>query len=48
MTEGSGPSHRLETWLWSGPIGHFLGGTLDFAAALVHYLRAKRAGRAAR
>jgi hypothetical protein len=36
---------RAETWLWTGPAGHLLGGTLDFLAALARYglPRAKRA-----
>jgi hypothetical protein len=33
------PARRAETWLWTGPAGHLLGGTLDFAQALGHYLR---------
>jgi len=32
---------RLETWLWTGPVGHLLGGALDFAQALARYLRAR-------
>lgn len=32
---------RLETWLWTGPIGHLAGGTLDFTQALARYARAK-------
>lgn len=37
---------KLETWLWTGPIGHLLGGCLDFAVALVRYRRSqgKRTG----
>jgi hypothetical protein len=42
-----GPRARLrrwETWLWMGPLGHLLGGALDFARALARYLlvRARR------
>jgi hypothetical protein len=25
---------RLETWLWTGPVGHLLGGAADVAQAL--------------
>jgi hypothetical protein len=25
---------RAETWLWTGPVGHLLGGAADLAAAL--------------
>ncbi|HXC46598.1 MAG TPA: hypothetical protein VNU24_08330 [Solirubrobacteraceae bacterium] len=39
---------RLEGWLWSGPLGHLLGGSLDFAEALLHYARARRGGNAPR
>jgi hypothetical protein len=34
--------------LWTGPVGHLVGGALDFAQALARYLLARRAGRAAR
>ncbi|HEX4116082.1 MAG TPA: hypothetical protein VHY18_09445 [Solirubrobacteraceae bacterium] len=37
--------HRLEAWLWTGPVGHLLGGSLDFAEALVSYARARRASK---
>jgi hypothetical protein len=33
---------RLETWLWTGPAGHMLGGTLDYLQALVRYLRQRK------
>jgi hypothetical protein len=36
------PLHRLERWLWTGPAGHLLGGTLDFLLALLRYLRIRR------
>src|SRR5271157_1449586 len=32
---------RLETWLWTGPVGHLAGGALDFAGALARYLLAR-------
>jgi hypothetical protein len=35
---------RVETWLWTGPVGHLLGGALDFARALASYLLARYAG----
>ncbi|HTA14665.1 MAG TPA: hypothetical protein VK781_07390 [Solirubrobacteraceae bacterium] len=34
---------RLETWLWTGPVGHLVGGALDFAEALGQYVHARRA-----
>ncbi len=34
---------RSETWLWTGPAGHLLGGGLDFLAALARYLITWRA-----
>ncbi|HEX3910278.1 MAG TPA: hypothetical protein VHW67_06205 [Solirubrobacteraceae bacterium] len=41
----SPPAHRrLETWLWTGPLGHLLGGGLDVAQGLLLYLRTQRAG----
>ncbi|HTB71262.1 MAG TPA: hypothetical protein VK707_09800 [Solirubrobacteraceae bacterium] len=30
-------SRRLESWLWTGPVGHLLGGALDLGEALVRY-----------
>jgi hypothetical protein len=33
---------RLEAWLWTGPAGHLLGGTLDVVQALARYLRQRR------
>ncbi|MGH2902365.1 MAG: hypothetical protein ACRDK7_02040 [Solirubrobacteraceae bacterium] len=39
---------RLETWLWTGPVGHFAGGALDFAQALASYLLARARGRTIR
>jgi hypothetical protein len=42
---GSGRAHRrLETWLWTGPVGHLLGGGLDVAQAVLAYLRTRKAG----
>jgi hypothetical protein len=38
------PARRLrslETWLWTGPVGHLLGGAADFATALARYLKAR-------
>ncbi|MFZ1156026.1 MAG: hypothetical protein WAN93_14100 [Solirubrobacteraceae bacterium] len=45
------PAHRtrsIERWLWTGPIGHLVGGGLDFAEALARYLRARRLSRTPR
>jgi hypothetical protein len=30
-------TRRLESWLWTGPLGHFVGGAADFATALARY-----------
>src|SRR5271154_4711626 len=35
------PPKRLETWLWTGPVGHLAGGAVDFAEALAGYLLAR-------
>ena len=32
---------RLETWFWTGPLGHLLGGGIDFFRALAGYLLAR-------
>jgi hypothetical protein len=29
---------RAETWLWTGPAGHLVGGALDLVEAFVLYL----------
>jgi len=34
-------TRRAETWLWTGPVGHLLGGTLDFVQALGRYAWAR-------
>jgi hypothetical protein len=34
-------ARRLETWLWTGPVGHLIGGALDFAEALLRWYRAR-------
>ncbi len=40
------PAHkRAETWLWTGPVGHLVGGALDFLQALARYLLARARGR---
>jgi hypothetical protein len=39
---------RFETWLLTGPVGHLVGGGLDFCEALARYLLAKVRGQAAR
>ena len=48
MLVGARDIRRLEAWLWTGPVGHLLGGSLDFAVALVSYMRARRGGHAPR
>jgi hypothetical protein len=37
-------ARRLETWLWTGPVGHLLGGGIDFVRALTRYLLARARG----
>jgi hypothetical protein len=39
---------RLETWFWTGPLGHLLGGGMDFGQALARYLFARTRGRTMR
>ena len=39
---GVAPHRRLETWLWTGPVGHLVGGALDLLQALA-YRRKRRA-----
>ncbi|MGH2911617.1 MAG: hypothetical protein ACRDJ3_03985 [Solirubrobacteraceae bacterium] len=41
-------AHRLETWLWTGPFGHLVGGMLDFTEALARYARFRLSDRASR
>jgi hypothetical protein len=36
---------RLETWLYTGPVGHLVGGTLDWAELLARYCMARARGR---
>jgi hypothetical protein len=36
---------RAETWLWTGALGHLVGGALDFAQALSRYALARARGR---
>jgi hypothetical protein len=31
------PARAVEAWLWTGPLGHLLGGTLDVCAALMRH-----------
>ncbi|HLM85514.1 MAG TPA: hypothetical protein VK272_04920 [Solirubrobacteraceae bacterium] len=45
---GLRPHRRAQAWLWTGPIGHLLGGTLDFASALARYQLARARRRLAR
>jgi hypothetical protein len=39
---------RAETWLWTGPAGHLLGGALDVIGALARYALARARGRTVR
>ncbi|HSZ04666.1 MAG TPA: hypothetical protein VK778_05620 [Solirubrobacteraceae bacterium] len=43
MRPAPSPSRRrrAEAWLWTGPAGHLVGGSLDFLAALTRYLLAR-------
>jgi hypothetical protein len=42
---GNGRAHgRLERWLWTGPVGHLIGGGLDVLQGLFVYLRTRKAG----
>jgi hypothetical protein len=38
---------RTESWLWTGPAGHLVGGSLDFLEALGCYWRTRAHRRAA-
>jgi hypothetical protein len=31
------PPKRLEAWLWTGPLGHFVAGVIDWLIALARY-----------
>jgi hypothetical protein len=31
------PISRAEAWLWTGPVGHLVGGALDLLEAVVRY-----------
>jgi hypothetical protein len=39
---------QAETWAWTGPVGHLVGGALDFLVALARYLLGRAQGRAIR
>jgi hypothetical protein len=41
-------ARRAETLLWTGPVGHLLGGGLDFLTALARYAFARARGRVVR
>lgn len=47
-TSPRSPARRMETWLWTGPAGHLLGGALDFAQALGRYARMRYGPRSTR
>ncbi|HKH79385.1 MAG TPA: hypothetical protein VJ996_05140 [Solirubrobacteraceae bacterium] len=38
------PHRPIETWLWTGPLGHLIGGGFDFGQALGRYLLARARG----
>jgi hypothetical protein len=38
----------VETWLWTGPVGHLLGGALDLLGALARYAWARAHGKTLR
>ena len=39
------PVERLETWLVTGPVGHLLGGVLDWTELLARYWWSRARGR---
>jgi hypothetical protein len=39
---------RYEAWLWTGPAGHLVGGSLDFLQALARYALARARGKTVR
>jgi len=41
------PGRRAQAWLWTGPVGHFVGGALDLLAALAGYALLRVRDRAA-
>jgi hypothetical protein len=41
-------TRRAETWLWTGPVGHLVGGGLDFLVAFARYVRARAEGKTVR
>jgi hypothetical protein len=42
------PRRRAEAWLWTGPVGHLVGGSLDFLGALLAYVLARARDRTLR
>lgn len=38
------PTVRLRAWIVTGPLGHLLGGLLDWGALLVHVARSRARG----
>ncbi|MGH2834574.1 MAG: hypothetical protein ACRDKD_00070 [Solirubrobacteraceae bacterium] len=42
MSAPARTTHRLERWLWTGPVGHLLGGALDLTEALLRYYRTRQ------
>jgi hypothetical protein len=50
MSTGRVPDRRrrAEAWLWTGPLGHLLGGALDVSGALARYALARVRGRIVR
>jgi hypothetical protein len=35
--QGRAAARRFETWVWTGPLGHLVGGALDLGEALARY-----------
>ncbi len=46
---GADPLRRLETWLWTGPVGHLVAGLIDWCQAvgvwLAHVMRRRMQAR---
>jgi hypothetical protein len=38
---GRANPRRIETWLWTGPLGHLVGGALDLGEALARHALAR-------
>ncbi|HEY2768248.1 MAG TPA: hypothetical protein VGI76_08320 [Solirubrobacteraceae bacterium] len=41
LRHAAAAARRAEGWLWTGPVGHLVGGGLDLAQALLRYYRSR-------